>query len=139
MVTVGKLSGGYRHQDRRPSRESDRGVSDDQEWERDVTTGHVRVKGTQTVNTNRVVPSIIWLSAKPGRLANLQMRLISLHPPTTIRYRDFRRSAALFCEAAGIPRSRYSYYLGHGHHDVTGFTSAALRQVHNLTPTVQEL
>jgi hypothetical protein len=89
-------------------------------WERDVATGHIRIKGTKTMNANRVVPSIIWLSAEPRRLANLQMRLVNLEPPTPIRCRDFRRSAALFYEAAGIPRSRYSYYLGHGHRDVTG-------------------
>jgi hypothetical protein len=101
-------------------------------WERDAKTGHIRIKGTKTVNANRVVPNIIWLSADSRRLANLQMRLINLDPPTPIRCRDFRRSAALFYEAAGIPRSRYSYYLGHGHRDITGIYE-------RHTPTVAQL
>ena len=89
-------------------------------WERDAKTGHVRIKGTKTINANRVVPNVVWLKAEPRRLANLQMRLINLDPPTAVRCRDFRRTAALFYEAAGVPRYRYSYYLGHGARDITG-------------------
>lgn len=83
-------------------------------WERDKATGHLRITGTKTKNSIRVVPSMAWLKAEPRRLANLQMRLITLEPKTLVRCRDFRRTASLWWEAAGVPRSRYRYYMGHG-------------------------
>ena len=83
-------------------------------WERDKVTGHIRITGTKTKNSTRVVPNIAWLKPEPRRLANLQMRLLNLKPATLVRTRDFRRTASLWWEAAGVPRSRYRYYMGHG-------------------------
>jgi integrase len=89
-------------------------------WERDKKTGHLRIKGTKTVNAVRVIPNMMWLKPEVRRLASLQMRLINLDPPTDVRCRDFRRTAAIWWEKSGVQRSRYSYYLGHGAKDITG-------------------
>jgi integrase len=88
-------------------------------WERDAATGHLRVKGTKTRNAVRVIPLIIWIDPAKRTLGNLQMRLVNLKPSTVVRTRDFRRTAAVWYEQAGVPRSRYSYYLGHGPKDMT--------------------
>lgn len=88
-------------------------------WERDEKTGHLRIRGTKTINALRVIPNLMWLKPERRRLANLQMRLINLKPATPVRSRDFRRTAAIWYEQAGVPRSRYSYYLGHGAKDMT--------------------
>lgn len=101
-------------------------------WERDQETGHLRVNGTKTLNAKRVIPNVMWLNPESRSLTNLQMRLINLDPPTPVRSRDFRRTAAIWYEQAGVPRSRYSYYLGHGAKDVTGLYE-------KRTPTKEEL
>ena len=88
-------------------------------WERDEETGHLRIKGTKTRNAVRVIPLILWLEPERRTLGNLQMRLVNLQPPTVVRCRDFRRTSAVWYEQAGVPRSRYSYYLGHGPKDMT--------------------
>jgi hypothetical protein len=88
-------------------------------WHRDVKTGHIRINGTKTKNAVRVVPSIAWYKPEPRSLRNLQMRLYFLDPPTPVRARDFRRTAAIWWEASGIPRSRYRYYMGHGEAEMT--------------------
>ena len=88
-------------------------------WERDETTGHLRILGTKTRNAIRVIPLITWLEPDKRPLGSLQMRLVHLTPATTVRCRDFRRTAAVWYEQAGVPRSRYAYYLGHGPRDMT--------------------
>ena len=88
-------------------------------WQRDTKTGHIRINGTKTKNAVRVVPNITWLKPEPRSLKNLQMRLYFLKPPTPVRARDFRRTASVWWEAAGIPRSRYRYYMGHGAVEMT--------------------
>jgi hypothetical protein len=67
----------------------------------------------------RVIPLILWLEPERRTLGNLQMRLVNLQPATVVRCRDFRRTSAVWYEQAGVPRSRYSYYLGHGPKDMT--------------------
>jgi hypothetical protein len=88
-------------------------------WARDEATGHLRILGTKTRNAVRVIPLITWMAPEKRVLGNLQMRLVHLRPATTVRCRDFRRTAAVWYEQAGVPRSRYSYYLGHGPKDMT--------------------
>jgi hypothetical protein len=100
-------------------------------WLRDPKTGHIRITGTKTKNAIRVVPSITWLKPEPRSLKNLQMRLYFLTPATAVRARDFRRTASLWWEAAGIPRSRYRYYMGHGAVEMTD-----RYQVRSLTEAV---
>lgn len=101
-------------------------------WEIDSKTGHLLIRGTKTINARRIIPMIAFLEPRSRRLANLQMRLINLDPPTPVRSRDFRRTAAIWFEEAGIPRSRYSYYLGHGARDVTALYE-------QRTPSKEEL
>jgi hypothetical protein len=88
-------------------------------WERCDATGHLRILGTKTRNAVRVIPLIIWMEPEVRTLGNLQMRLVNLRPTTVVRARDFRRTSAVWYEQAGVPRSRYSYYLGHGPKDMT--------------------
>ncbi len=101
-------------------------------WERDSATGHLRIKGTKTRNAVRVIPLIMWLEPMKRTLGNLQMRLVNLRPPTVVRTRDFRRTSAVWYEQAGVPRSRYAYYLGHGPKDMTALYE-------QRTPTEEEL
>lgn len=101
-------------------------------WERDAATGHLRIKGTKTRNAVRVIPLIMWLEPAKRTLGNLQMRLVNLEPPTVVRARDFRRTSAVWYEQAGVPRSRYAYYLGHGPKDMTALYESR-------TPTKDEL
>jgi hypothetical protein len=88
-------------------------------WERDKTTGHLRIKGVKTANASRLVPHVVWLSPVARSPHALHQRLDALDPPTPVRSRDFRRTASIWFEEAGIPRSRLSYYLGHGTRDMT--------------------
>ncbi len=88
-------------------------------WERDKTTGHLRIKGVKTANATRLIPHVTWLSPCARSPHGLHQRLEALDPPTPVRTRDFRRTASIWFEEAGIPRSRLSYYLGHGTRDMT--------------------
>lgn len=88
-------------------------------WERDPVTSHLRIRGVKTANASRLVPHVTWLNPIGRSPHGLHQRLEALDPPTPIRIRDFRRTASLWFEAAGIPRSRLSYYMGHGVRDVT--------------------
>jgi integrase len=101
-------------------------------WERDTATGHLRIRGTKTRNAVRVIPLIMWLEPAKRTLGNLQMRLVNIRPPTVVRTRDFRRTSAVWYEQAGVPRSRYSYYLGHGPKDMTALYESR-------TPSKEEL
>jgi hypothetical protein len=101
-------------------------------WERDEATGHLRIKGTKTRNAVRVIPLIMWLEPEQRTLGNLQMRLVNIRPVTAVRARDFRRTSAVWYEQAGVPRSRYAYYLGHGPKDMTALYESR-------TPTKAEL
>jgi len=101
-------------------------------WERDVATGHLRVKGRKTANAERVIPHIVWLTPATRSPHGLHQRFETISPPTPVRARDLRRTASIWYEAAGIPRSRVSYYMGHGAREMT-----ALYQ--KKKPTQEEL
>lgn len=88
-------------------------------WERDKETGHLRIKGVKTANASRIVPHVTWLKPAERSPHGLHQRLEALDPPTSVRARDFRRTASIWFEEAGIPRSRLSYYMGHGTRDMT--------------------
>lgn len=88
-------------------------------WERDKATGHLRITGVKTANASRLVPHVVWLKPAERSPHGLHQRLESLDPPTSVRARDFRRTASIWFEEAGIPRSRLSYYMGHGTRDMT--------------------
>jgi len=88
-------------------------------WERDQPTGHLRVLGVKTKNASRIIPHVTWLTPMIRSPHGLQQRFDGLEPPTPVRARDLRRTASLWFESAGIPRSRLSYYLGHAVRDVT--------------------
>lgn len=85
------------------------------------TTGHLRINGVKTANASRLVPHVVWLKPALRSPHGLHQRLDALDPPTAVRARDFRRTASIWFEEAGIPRSRLSYYLGHGTRDMTSF------------------
>jgi hypothetical protein len=88
-------------------------------FERDNATGHLRINGTKNPNAYRVVPMLNYFHGAPPKLGTLNATLTRLVPPTPVRCRDFRRTYSVWCEAAGIPRSRYQRYLGHAVTDVT--------------------
>ena len=88
-------------------------------WERDKETGHLRIRGVKTANASRIVPHVTWLAPAERSPHGLHQRLEALDPPTSVRARDFRRTASIWFEEAGIPRSRLSYYMGHGTRDMT--------------------
>lgn len=88
-------------------------------WERDKLTGHLRVLGTKTRSATRLIPHVVWLTPEERSPHGLHQRLEALDPPTAVRARDLRRTASLWMESAGIPRSRLSYYMGHAVRDVT--------------------
>jgi len=88
-------------------------------WERDKATGHLRIKGVKTANASRLIPHVKWLPPAARSPHGLHQRLEALDPPTPVRARDFRRTASIWFEEAGIPRSRLSYYMGHGTRDMT--------------------
>lgn len=88
-------------------------------WQRDAATGHLRVTGRKTANAERVIPHVVWLSPIPRSPHGLHQRFEAITPPTLVRARDLRRTASVWFEAAGIPRSRVSYYMGHGAREMT--------------------
>lgn len=88
-------------------------------WERDSVTSHLRVHGVKTANASRLIPHVTWLTPQSRSPHGIHQRLEALDPPTPVRVRDLRRTASLWFEASGIPRSRLTYYLGHATRDVT--------------------
>ena len=89
-------------------------------WERDKSTGHLRIRGTKTPLSNRVVPMMTYFRAyhaTPIRLGTINSVFERIGIET--RLRDFRRTYSIWCELAGIPRARLQRYLGHAPRDVT--------------------
>jgi len=101
-------------------------------WKRDPMTGHLRVIGKKTRNAERVIPSVMYLKPEVRSPHGLHQRLEAIIPAIPTRIRDFRRTAAIWFEQAGIPRGRVSHYLGHGAREMT-----ALYQL--KTPNQDEL
>jgi len=88
-------------------------------WERDTLTGHLRIKGTKTIQSNRVVPSLVYPqhyreSRLNGfRLAEPRLNKILRKLKSPVRSRDFRRTYSIWAEKAGIERSHLLSYMGH--------------------------
>ena len=88
-------------------------------WERDTVTGHLRIKGTKTAQSVRVVPMLLfptqYRASKLGAYRLTDKALNDVIVPTGIlsRSRDFRRSWAIWAEKANIPRSHIIAYMGH--------------------------
>ena len=84
----------------------------------DEETEHLRILGTKNPNAERVVPySWKFVSQSPPRIDTLNRTFERMKTKT--RCRDFRRTFALWCEAAGIPNSRVEAYMGHAAQTVT--------------------
>ena len=94
-------------------------------WERDNSTGHLRIKGTKTAQSNRVVPSLLYpkhynlktLSERRVTQNALNKVLRNLHLPHTSR--DCRRTFSVWAEKAGIERSHILAYMGHKGREMT--------------------
>lgn len=84
----------------------------------DPETGHLRILGTKNPNAERVVP-YLWEfgSASPPKIDTLNRAFWRMKSKT--RCRDFRRTFALWCEAARIPNSHVQAYMGHAARTVT--------------------
>ena len=88
-------------------------------WERDTLTGHLRIKGTKTAQSVRVVPMLLfptqYRASKLGSYRLTDKALNEAIEPTGVlsRSRDFRRSWSIWAEKAQIPRSRILAYMGH--------------------------
>ena len=78
----------------------------------DPDTDHLWVGGTKNVNAKRVAPLSSFFAGQPPKIGTLNMLFKRMGSP--VRCRDFRRTFALWAEAAGIPQARVSAYLGHG-------------------------
>lgn len=84
----------------------------------DEDTDHLRVRGTKNPNANRVVPlSFRFERDNTPRVDTLNIAFERMGYKT--RCRDFRRTFAIWCEAAGIPNSRLQAYMGHAAQSVT--------------------
>ena len=88
-------------------------------WERDKETGHLRIKGTKTEQSVRVVPALYYSTHYQKktlgtyRLTDKALNNVLAPTGTLSRSRDFRRSWAIWAEKAGIVRSHIISYLGH--------------------------
>ena len=88
-------------------------------WERDTLTSHLRIKGTKTAQSVRVVPMLLYPTLyKASKLGTYRLTDKALNEaiePTGVlsRSRDFRRSWSIWAEKAHIPRSRILAYMGH--------------------------
>ena len=84
----------------------------------DTETEHLRILGTKNTNAKRVVP-YFWEfgSDAPPKVDTMNRAFKRMKSKT--RCRDFRRTFAIWCEAAGIPSSRIRAYMGHAAQSVT--------------------
>lgn len=83
-------------------------------WERDKATGHLRIRGTKTIQSDRVVPLVYFFKgykSQPLQVSTLNRMFERMGSP--VRVRDFRRTYSIWCELAGIQRHRLQRYLGH--------------------------
>lgn len=88
-------------------------------WEHDALTGHMRIKGTKTPQSVRVVPLLF----KPSfyhkshlgtyRLTDRALNKVLTKVGSLSRTRDCRRTWSIWAEKAGIERSHLLYYMGH--------------------------
>jgi integrase len=84
----------------------------------DKETGHLRIGGTKNPNARRLVPlSFAFSEAHPPRIDNLNETFERMG--SVVRCRDFRRTFSIWCEAAGVPKSRIEAYMGHEPQSVT--------------------
>ena len=99
-------------------------------WERDKQTGHLRIKGTNTAQSVRVIPMLLYPTQyKASKLGSYRLTDKALNnaiEPTGIlsRSRDFRRSWAIWAEKAHIPRSHIIAYTGHKGRQMTDLYQA---------------
>jgi len=90
-------------------------------WERDRSTGHLKILGTKTAQSNRIAPLVsfptVYYAGKNGigeyRLSHLSLNRQLERLGLSVRTRDFRRTYSVWCEKAGIERSHLIRYLGH--------------------------
>jgi integrase len=84
----------------------------------DADTGHLHIRGTKNENADRVVPRVsdYGYEAYP-QVATLNRMFERMG--SQVRCRDFRRTYAIWCEAAGIPASHIRAYMGHSGKHVT--------------------
>ena len=88
-------------------------------FEVDSETLHLRIRGTKNENADRIVPLMVEYPAQlqPPRIETLNRLFERMGLP--VRCRDFRRTYAVWCEAAGIVQSRIRAYMGHADSSVT--------------------
>jgi len=90
-------------------------------WERDRSTGHLKILGTKTAQSNRIAPLLFYPakyhSGQNGigdyRLSHISLNRQLQRLGLSVRTRDFRRTYSVWCEKAGIERSHLMRYLGH--------------------------
>lgn len=90
-------------------------------WERRALPARVHVEGTKRASRVRDVP--LWAEGLPVVPTRSRSRFVAVwkdHLAASLGIYDLRRSFAVWCEDAGIPRSRQKLYMGHAVGDITG-------------------
>lgn len=99
-------------------------------WERDTLTGHLRIKGTKTDQSVRVVPMLLYptqyraSTLSDYRLSDRALNKVLAKTGTLSRSRDCRRTWSVWAEKAHLARSHIISYLGHKGRQMTDLYQA---------------